>query len=159
MIKQLAIITLLCGMLAADQFTFQGQGVSSNINSTTTETWQIGYGAQQIVEDDYMIMGTLIGLSICALLFAYLHIKSQSLLWSQLWFLFMLLMVVADAMALQTFATQAGDTTLAGIGISLFLAFIAVFLIMTLRLIWILYKEYVDEFMAVLNGRKTNKGK
>jgi hypothetical protein len=149
---------LLLGILAADQFTFQGQGVVANMNTTQTETWQIGYGAQQIAEDDSMIMGTLIGLAACACIFAYLHIKSESLLWSQLWFLFALLLIAADAMALQTFATEQGSTALAGIGLALFMAFTFVFIIMVLRLIWMLYKQYIDEFMAVLNGRKTNKG-
>jgi len=60
MLKHLFIIALMLGIAAADQFTFQGQGVVANSNTTQTETWQIGYGAQQIAGGESMVGEILI---------------------------------------------------------------------------------------------------
>ena len=54
------ILLLLMGLSFADQFTFQGQGVVSNSNITQTETWQLGYGAQQISGGENMVGEILI---------------------------------------------------------------------------------------------------
>jgi hypothetical protein len=56
----LLAILLLMSVVSADTFTFQGQGVNSNTNITTTETWQIGYGAQQISGGEDMVGEILI---------------------------------------------------------------------------------------------------
>lgn len=68
MMKQLLIIALLASLAFADTFTFQGQGVVSNSNLTQTETWQIGYGAQQIAEGEGM-MGEVLILAGVALIY------------------------------------------------------------------------------------------
>jgi hypothetical protein len=73
MMKQLFALgmLLLLGIAAADQFTFQGQGVISNSNTTTTETWQIGYGAQQIAGGENMVGEILILAGIALIYIGY----------------------------------------------------------------------------------------
>lgn len=71
MLKHLIIIGLLLGLVAADQFTFQGQGVNSNTNITTSETWQIGYGAQQISGGENMVGEILILAGIALIYISY----------------------------------------------------------------------------------------
>ena len=60
MIKQLFILGLLLGVAFSETYVFQGQGVVANSNVTQTETWQIGYGAQQIAEGDGLVGEILI---------------------------------------------------------------------------------------------------
>jgi hypothetical protein len=52
--KYLLILALFLSMAYADQFTFQGQGVVAN-NSSSTETWHIGYGSVQQIEQPLSI--------------------------------------------------------------------------------------------------------
>lgn len=139
-------------------------GFLSAFNLTTTtyqsnETYVVWQYDNPTAGVDNVIIGTIIGLAICAFIFAYLHSNSQSFTWAQLWLLFSVLMLVALTMAIDIFANEQGNTTLAGVAFALFMAFIFVFIILMVRLIWVLLKQYIDELMAVLNGRKTDKGK
>lgn len=75
MMKLAFAFLLISAMAFADQFTFQGQGATSNLSSTT-ETWQIGYGAQYIAGGENMI-GELLILAGVALIYIALVTKQK----------------------------------------------------------------------------------
>jgi hypothetical protein len=127
----------------------------TNITTATRQYYMISATttASDTTGDD-MILGTLIGLSLCALVFGYLHANAKSFLWSNLWFFFACFMIIGVIMAIVVFAQQEGSTDIANIGIALFAGFFWVFLISMMLFLWMLVKDFIDEFGMAIDGKK-----
>jgi hypothetical protein len=75
MIKALAVL-LLIGLSFADSFTFTGQGAIANSSTTTTESWQMGYGTQQVAGGESML-GEILILAGVALIYIAFGVRNN----------------------------------------------------------------------------------
>jgi hypothetical protein len=156
-LKSIIILTMLFGLVQADQFTFQGQGVTSNSSAGTTETWQIGYGAQQINEvggDDMEIFTSILAFVVLAAGFAYLHSKSQNYVWSSIWLALMFVMILVAIMGMQIQATADGNAQMAGIMLALFTIIFWILMVIMVIFGFNLIKGFLQLTKEAVDGKK-----
>ncbi len=130
-------------------------GLGGMENYTDTRLITLNVMPADTTEEDNMVIATIIGLAMIALLFSYLHTQSKSWIWSQLWFFFACLMVVGTLMAIVSFATVEGNTQISNVGMALFVGFVWVFIISVYVFLWSMIKQLIDTMRDFINGKKT----
>lgn len=105
-------------------------------------------------EGDYLILGTIFALALIALLFGYMHTNARSEMWSQLWFFFTCLLVLATLMSINVFANEEGNTQVADIAMALFTGFVWIFIVSVYVFLWNLIKQFFTSLQEFVNGKK-----
>jgi hypothetical protein len=123
----------------------------------TVDSWQMGYGAQEIndsSEGDMSMFGGILGFVVLAGAFAYLHTKSNNWAWRNMWLCLSFVMAIGAIMGANAEAIINEDTANSGITIVMFQIMFWILIIIVVIFIISAIRNGVDLIKEAAYGKK-----